>query len=447
MQRLARRGAARLARAVDLVELEQADAGGARLDDQVGVPARGVGRVRAARAAAPASASRRCAGGFAARVGEPTRTGAAVAVEARLDVDRDDRALAERGHRPTGRLSTSEPSTSSRRPRTCGGTSDREAMLVPTASHSGPWRLITSSPLRRSAAPRQKLRVELLDRDASPNVRSQHRLGRARRGSARGAAACSRRAAGGAPTPRSSARRSRRASMPVANIAADERAHATAGDAVDPDAGGASAPRARRCARSRARRRRRARCRPSGRPGGGPGGRCRRAGRAGRSACVSIGSSRVDPAGERARAAGDVPGDEVAAAQLGPAGDRRRRVAAAARSRGCGRPAGGRSRSTGRRRRAAGDEDHLVARGLGAVEQRRRRRRPVGAAVAAARLAPSQQRDARRCARARRCEPRGDRASGTRRRRAAISAIVAGRGPSAGRAPGGSRAAARRARG
>ena len=38
---------------------------------------------------------------------------------------------------PIGRLSTSEPSTISWRPRTIGGTSTGMAMLVPTASHSG----------------------------------------------------------------------------------------------------------------------------------------------------------------------------------------------------------------------------------------------------------------------------------------------------------------------
>ena len=58
----------------------------------------------------------------------------------------------------TGRLSTSEPSMYSSRPRTWGGAMIGRQMLKPTASQSGPWRAMTNRPLRNSVLPDTKLR-------------------------------------------------------------------------------------------------------------------------------------------------------------------------------------------------------------------------------------------------------------------------------------------------
>jgi hypothetical protein len=72
---------------------------------------------------------------------------------------------------PTGRLSISEPSISSRRPSTWGGPRTGSAMLVPTAGTSGPCRWTTISELRRSALTHQNDRSSS-SIDAAPNVRS-----------------------------------------------------------------------------------------------------------------------------------------------------------------------------------------------------------------------------------------------------------------------------------
>ncbi len=58
----------------------------------------------------------------------------------------------------TGRLSTSEPSTSRRDPRTSGAPRIGRFNDSPTPSHTGPLRVRTSSPLRSSAAPQRKER-------------------------------------------------------------------------------------------------------------------------------------------------------------------------------------------------------------------------------------------------------------------------------------------------
>jgi hypothetical protein len=88
----------------------------------------------------------------------------------------------------SGRLSMSEPSTSSRRPRTWAGASTGMRMLSPTLSAGGPNRLTTNWPERRSRWRRRS-------RAAAPRWPPSRRRGpasprRVRRGSARAWAPC-----------------------------------------------------------------------------------------------------------------------------------------------------------------------------------------------------------------------------------------------------------------
>ena len=142
------------------------------------------------------------------------------------------------------------------------------------------------------------------------------------------------------------------------------------------------------------------------------------------------------PAGERARARRDVAGDQVATAQLGPPERSREVRRPPADSERCGRPAGGRSRSTGRPRWAGDQHDEVVLRprrGRAAGRRPRRAACPPPARRPRCRPAPppAPQRPSARPSRSARSRRR------SARRPSGTSAIVRATGARLGGAAGG----------
>lgn len=86
-----------------------------------------------------------------ARISAPPVLGPALAVEARLDVDRDQGPLAQGRERAQRQVVDERAVDEQPPPRTWAGASTGMRMLNPTLSAGGPNRLTTNWPERRSA--------------------------------------------------------------------------------------------------------------------------------------------------------------------------------------------------------------------------------------------------------------------------------------------------------
>ena len=307
---------------VDLMELEQGHALGARLDDEVGVPARRLGRVGAAE---QQHAGQRLAEARRPRRGRRRARRAVRTLGRRLDVDRDHRALAHVGHDADRQVVDQRPVdeqlASAHLRRGDHGQADAEA-----------HRLVERAPPRDAQAPAAQLgraaheaAGQLLD-GQGPEGAVEHR-------------ACALAADQGVPRKRVVVERPalhpflEAAGVDLVRVEphgeqrADERPHAHARDAIDRHAG-------RGELLEDADVREGARAAAGQHDADGPSGHAPGEARQIRVELVGaqhMGLDRIERGGhpgEGAGAGGHVVGDEVAPAQLVPARDRGRERAA-----------------------------------------------------------------------------------------------------------------------